>query len=416
MLQSAVLACALLAAGATAQAAVDTYVPRSDSEVVETLRLRPLERADREFRQGRALLRNQPDDAGVAAAVAKRAIELARRDGDPRYLGQAEAALAPWWADPAAPIELRLIKATILQSVHRFDDALRELDAVLATRPADAQAWLTRASILQVQGRLVEASASCSRLSELGTEPYATACLAELGSLSAQVSSRGASPAGARPVAPAVASAATDAAARTRAIAARARLEQLFAAPDGRDADSRAWLHLMLAELAERIGDSAAAERAFRLALAGNPDAYTRGAFADFLLDRRRAAEVLTLLEGEERNDGLLLRLAIARAQVGSVDAARDTAALESRFAAARLRGDSLHRREEARFELQLQRRPERAVSLALANWAVQKEPADARLLLDAARAAGDDDAAEPVRRYLAEHRPYDVRLSAARP
>ena len=410
------LACVLLGGGASAHAAVDTFVPRADSDVVETLRVRPLERADLEFRQLRAQWRTRPNDPVVAGAVASRAIELARRDGDPRYLGHAEAALAPWWSDSAAPVELRLVKATILQNVHRFDDALLELDAVLAARPADAQAWLTRASILQVQGRLVDAAASCSRLRELGTEPYATACLAELGSLSARVAPSSVPAAAPAPVAAANASPATDAAARARAYTSRDQLAQLSTRPAGRDAASDAWLQLMFAELSERLGDAPAAERAFRLALAGHPDAYTKGAFADFLLDRHRAPEVVTLLAGEERNDALLLRLAIARAEVGAPEAARDTAALAARFAAARRRGDSVHRREEARFELQLRQRPALGLSLALANWNVQKEPADARLLLEAARAAGESAAAEPVRRFLAEHHPYDVRLPAARP
>ena len=38
-----------------------------------------------------------------------------------------------------------------------------------------------------------------------------------------------------------------------------------------------------------------------------------------------------------------------------------------------------------------------RALALARENWAVQREPADARILLEAAVASGDSAAAQPV-------------------
>lgn len=87
-------------------------------------------------------------------------------------------------------------------------------------------------------------------------------------------------------------------------------------------------------------------------------------------------------------------------------------AALKARFDAAQLRGDTVHRREEARFALQLLDRPDQALKLALENWAVQKEPADARILLEAARAAGRDAEGEQVREFVREHRLADQRLA----
>ena len=63
---------------------------------------------------------------------------------------------------------------------------------------------------------------------------------------------------------------------------------------------------------------------------------------------------------------------------------------LAERFDAARQRGDSLHRREEARFRLARVGDAQGALALARANWDVQREPADRRILVDAARAVGD--------------------------
>ena len=54
------------------------------------------------------------------------------------------------------------------------------------------------------------------------------------------------------------------------------------------------------------------------------------------------------------------------------------------------LRGDTVHQREQARFELALRGDPNTAVKLAMLNWAVQKEPADLRILVETAAASGD--------------------------
>ncbi len=56
-----------------------------------------------------------------------------------------------------------VLHATILQSRHSFDAALVELDEALRARPDDAQAWLTRATVLRVQGRYSQAAAACER-------------------------------------------------------------------------------------------------------------------------------------------------------------------------------------------------------------------------------------------------------------
>jgi len=87
--------------------------------------------------------------------------------------------------------------------------------------------------------------------------------------------------------------------------------------------------------------------------------------------------------------------------------------ALEARFSAARLRGDSLHRREEARFTLHLLKQPHDALRLAQENWAVHREPWDARIYLEAALAAGSSGAAQPVLDWLQDNRVHDVRLVA---
>jgi tetratricopeptide (TPR) repeat protein len=361
-------------------AADDRFIPSDDSVIVEHLRERPLDRTDLELRSARSRLRTAPTLLPLALDVAERSIAIARRDGDPRYLGYAHAALAPWFATPDPPTSVRLIRATLLQSVHQFQPALDELDEVLRRQPREAQAWLTRASVLQVMGRYSEAESSCQRLPELGAGFYAEACLAELSSLMGHLNE------------------------------GRSRLAALRAASRG--GASPSWLALVMAEMDERAGDFAAAEVHYREALAGSPDAYTKAAFADFLLDRGRASEVIVLLEREQRADPLLLRLALAYQADNRPELAAAVAALQARFDAARLRGDRVHLREEARFSLKLRGLPLLALPLAIEDWAVQKEPADARILLESATAAGEPDKAADVIAFLRSHQLTDQRLA----
>jgi riboflavin biosynthesis pyrimidine reductase len=96
-----------------------------------------------------------------------------------------------------------------------------------------------------------------------------------------------------------------------------------------------------------------------------------------------------------------------------SPDAQAQVDALRARFDAAMLRGDTVHQREQARFELALRRDPAAAVRLAKANWAVQKEPADLRILADCALASGDVEAARLVRDWLRSSRIEDRRVAA---
>jgi hypothetical protein len=84
---------------------------------------------------------------------------------------------------------------------------------------------------------------------------------------------------------------------------------------------------------------------------------------------------------------------------------------LAARFAAGRERGTTVHIREEARFTLALLHDAGRALPLAQANWNVQREPADARILLECALADKNRAAARPVLDWLNSNHVEDFRL-----
>jgi len=60
-----------------------------------------------------------------------------------------------------------------------------------------------------------------------------------------------------------------------------------------------------------------------------------------------------------------------------------------------------VHRREESRYALRIEGDVPQALALAVANIKVQKEPADVRVLLEAALAAKDKAAAAPALEWM---------------
>jgi Tfp pilus assembly protein PilF len=174
----------------------------------------------------------------------------------------------------------------------------------------------------------------------------------------------------------------------------------------------RIWIATILAETTARTGAIREAEQSFTEAFkVGVKDQYVLGAYADFLLDQRRYQDIISLLQSETRADGLLLRLALAEQALKLPTFQNHTAELAARFAAARERGTTVHVREEARFTLTLQHDAQRALPLAQANWNVQREPADARILLESALAAGNRSAAQPVLEWMKNTRVEDFHL-----
>lgn len=361
----------LLLALAAAGAAAAPRVPAADSEVLERLPARAADPRARELRDLRAALAAHPQDRALAVRLAWRYYEEVAAEGDPRYVGYAQAALAPWWDQPAPPAEVRVVRAVLRQFSHEFDPARADLEAVVQAEPENGSAWSWLAAIAMVQTRYDDARHACEGMRAQASALIVTACRAAADSLTGQ------------------------------AAAAATALRQALQA-EAASAPERLWALTRLAEIEERRGQFAAADAAFTEALSlGIVDGYLLAARADFLLDRGRAAEVLTLLQGRERSDLLLLRLALAAQVLNAPQRAAWRAELADRFAAARLRGDSVHEKEESRFVLALVGDTPRALELARRNYRVQREPADARVLLEAALAARDAAAARPVLEWM---------------
>jgi len=96
----------------------------------------------------------------------------------------------------------------------------------------------------------------------------------------------------------------------------------------------------------------------------------------------------------------LLLPLALAAKQKNR-DVAKQVEVLGYRLQLALDGLDTTHAREAAYFALYLLQKPDVALASALANWNVQHEAIDARLVLETALAAGRPEAALSVMEWL---------------
>jgi hypothetical protein len=358
------------------------YLPTSDDQVLERLPLRPNDPVAREMLALRKQLRADPGNVIVATALARRYYDMVAEEGDPRYLGYAQAALAPWWELPEPPNDVQVLRAGLAQFSHNFSGALADLSSVLARDPRNAQARALRATILIVQARYREAGADCAALRDSASELIATGCSAMVDGLTGKVD------------------------------AAHQRLADALARHADAPAPEKLWVLIRLAEMAQRQEKALQAEAYFRQAVAvGITDTFLLAAYADFLLDHKRYGEVIDMLKDKTPSDGLLLRLVLAETQTKAPGAAGRAATLAARYHAAQLRGDTVHQQEEARFRLEVNGDARNALVLAQENWKVQKEPRDARILLESALAARDPAAAAAAVQWLKDSRIEDKRL-----
>ncbi|WP_151636635.1 tetratricopeptide repeat protein [Noviherbaspirillum aerium] len=366
------------------QGSAAPYVPDNDGKVLERLPFKANDPVARELGSLRATLKRNPDNVQVATRLADRYYRLVSEEGDPRYLGYAQAALGPWWNMQSPPEDVQILRASLRQYRHDFSGAVSDLDQVLSRNPGNARALALRAIIHIVQARYVQGIEDCQSLRKAGDPLIGLGCVAMVEGLTG------------------------------KAVSAYAALNKEVSAATSVSPENRLWLEIRLAELAERQSLPDVAETHFKKAIAlGINDTFLLAAYADLLLEQRRAAEVVNLLKDRQQSDVLLLRLVFAERELQMPSAKERADLLGARYAAAQMRGETVHQQEEARFALAVQNDPRRALMLAQENWKVQREPRDAEIYLKSAIAMKDAASAQPVLEWLEESRIEDRKLAS---
>ena len=356
-------------------ALAEPWHPASDDEVVESL--------PTGAPSGLALAATNTT-VEQAIASARASLMLGQRYSDPRQYGYAEAMLASWNQRLPDDQRLAVLNARIQQFRHDFDGAKQRLHQLLKINPDQTEAWLLLATIEQVEGNYAQARSACARVAARGDLLTAITCGAGVASLTG-----------------------------TAQTSADLLQRQLQASPNSTDA-IRLWAWTLLGEMRARIGDDDAASKAFQEALRIDAeDVYARSAYADLELQRNRPQAALDLIGERTNADALLLRAAIAARRAKAPNATELHAAFSERVDEMYKRGDFTHRRELARGALALDDDADAALKLALDNWKVQREPADALLVLQTALASGHKEAAAEVIAFVQGNHLEDRRMAA---
>lgn len=330
--------------------------------------------ADARLRTLSATLARNPRDLAVAAELAELYLGLAARTGDARYYGYAKSALAPWFDRAQLPPGVLRSRAALRQYFHEFAQAKVDTERLLEREPEDSRAWFELALLELGEGDAVAALAACSALRRLDPTSWQL-CAGYVESVGPNLS-RG-----------------------------HERLAALLPRLPAGDAALLRWTLTALADAAVRLGRDEEAERHYRQA--GQLDAGAGdvlSGYSDFLLDRHRPREALTLLAAAPDSVATLLRRCLAYRALGDPRATAAIAELAQRLRQRQLLNDPPYYAEEIRAQLYLFNRPAQALSLASEYWRLIKSPLSARLLMEAAIGAGDRPAQAPAQRWLHEN------------
>lgn len=353
----------------------EPWLPTDDDEIIESL---PIGAPS-----GLALTKTSDITLEQAIASARASLLLGQRYSDPRQYGYAEAMLASWNQRDPNDAKLAVLNARIQQFRHDFDGAKERLRTLLKTDPNQTEAWLLLATIEQVQGNFAAARAACARVAGQGDLLTAITCAAGVASLTGNARST-----------------------------ADLLQRELQASPTSAEA-IRLWAWTLLGEMRARLGEYDAAAKAFQEALQIDAeDVYARSAYADLELQRANPRAALELIGDRVNADALLLRAAIAARRAKAPNANPLKAGFTERVDEMYKRGDFTHRRELARGALELEDDADAALKLALDNWKVQREPADALLVLQAAAASGQKESAAEVIAFVRSNQLEDVRIA----
>ncbi len=357
------------------------FIPKSDDQILERLRVNVNDVAARELRDLRAQLQQNPNNLSLAVTLARKYIERARSDADPRYNGRAQAVLEPWWKLETPSESVLVLRATLKQNAHDFKGALLDLDLAAKLDPQDPQIWVTRSVVQTVLGDLTEAKRSCLPLFQTSSELVAVTCVANAASLNGQ------------------------------AAKAFQTLEQVLRDNPEASESEKSWATGTLVETAARLRRPDADAR-FQAALQkDSSDTYLKAAYVDFLLEKNQATRALGFVQNTKA-DALLLRRVLVEKTLRLKTYSQYRDQMASRIAASHARGDTVHRREEAIFSLHVLEKSSEALKLASANWFVQHEPQDAKILLESAIAARQFEAAKPVLEWFNTTKLEDVQIA----
>ncbi len=329
-------------------------------------------------------IKREEDDQQAANNKANNYFNLARDHSDPRWYGFAKTALLPWWDSGNRSLQTRFAKVEIYQFHHEFDNALLELNQIIKLQPRLPKAFLSRATVHTMLGNFSLALQDCQHLLLTGSPVLGAHCTAQV---------KGVTGSGQEAI--------------------HTLTSILDIAQELSNAE-KFEIHVSLATIAHRHNNLKLASEHYQRALAIQPrNAYLLAHFSDLLMETGQLENLGYMTE----NDTPVLEQKIKRLfffQKTNPEAARElTAKLNLIFENPVMNQDEFPYKEYADFLLITNSKTDKALTASLENWAIQKDPSSALLVLKCALAARDSAAAYPVIEWVKTTELYDHRIES---
>jgi tetratricopeptide (TPR) repeat protein len=343
----------------------------------EVLCLLPSDQWSVKIRSLQSLERTRPLTNSEERELIYSALEKNRLDGGASAFLLAKDRIAKL-SPKDVSVETLFLKAICEQRNHDFSKALETLDQLLKTDPRHQGGWLVNASIFQLLGRYEESRAAVIKLFGLRASGASALAGAHLASVNGETEK-----------------------------AFNLLIQSL---PFNPSRAEELWGATLLAEVAARLGRMSVAREWFgKVLIAAEPDFFSKLSYCDFLLQRSEfveAANFITSARLDSNHPFVLLR------QLEAERGLKLENKTEFRRKAKKLKLDlfdpeheTIHWRERARFLQRVVPASSQALTNALENWKMQKEPIDARLVLETALSNKRPQDAEPVIKWVEKYR-----------
>jgi tetratricopeptide (TPR) repeat protein len=307
------------------------------------------------------------DDHVSATKLGYACLKEARRTGDFRLYGEAEAALTEALKRAPGHYTALLGLATARAARHRFDEAIGLARQAAREQPKDADAYTIIGDAYLSMGRLAEAEQAFKEVAARAPGFAAETRMANL--LHARGKSR-------------------ESVALLRAALAEATATQM-------PAESRSWCHVIIGATLFELGDWAAAEPEYQAALALTPDSYVAiEHLAELRAYQRRDTEALALYDraiAQAGHPDFYEAVGRVHERAGRLDEARRwQVKARDGYVAAVKAGDPGYYRHLAMFYTDVEPKPDEAVSWARKDLELRQDAAAWSVLAGALLAKGD--------------------------
>ena len=352
-------------------------------QVVLPVSLHTLGAVSQDLKAAEQAWQGDPSNLKLALRFARQAFLLGVTEGDLRWYGSAKAALMPWWTQPSLSAEGHFMRGLVKQGFHDFRGGLADIDAAIALDATDAEFWSWRFALHLLAADMVAARADCDTMARRFEPNEARACQAILDYHTGQAA---------------------------QAVKA---LRVLVDAPGFQGHLAQDWLRFHLGEALRTAGHYEQAVATWSAHLSKRPRAHSvRLALAELLNDLGRHTEARRWASVPAPTDALLMQQFLASQALKDADAPRLAQQVEERMQAQTLRQDALIERPRLLYLIRHGKDLSAGLALAQENWALQKEPPDAVLLIEAALKSDRPQAARPVLDWMEQTRYTDPALA----